>query len=64
VTDRLIEAARGAIYVLGWNIQMMRSGWLKTSNEGHDTTNESISQLMAVVKDLEDALPDQQSVGS
>ena len=56
--DRLVEAARGAIYVLRWQLDMMHSGSLKVNLEGHEATNESFSQLLGVVTDLEAALAD------
>jgi hypothetical protein len=52
----LSEAVELHIRSLEGSLQMLQSGWLRTSNDGHDTTNESISQTMRWIDDLRKAL--------
>jgi hypothetical protein len=52
MVDRLEEV----IESLPGSLEMMQSGWLKTSNEGHDTTSGSVSQTMGWIDELEAAL--------
>lgn len=52
----LSEAVELHIRSLEGSLQMLQSRWLCTSNDGHDTTNESISQTMRWIDDLQKAL--------
>jgi hypothetical protein len=52
----LSEAIELHIRSLEGSLQMLQSRWLRTSNDGHDTTNESISQTMRWIDDLRNAL--------
>jgi hypothetical protein len=52
----LSEAVELHIRGLEGSLQMLQSRWLRTSNDGHDTTNESISQTMRWIDDLRKAL--------
>ena len=52
----LSEAVELHIRSLTGSLQMLQSGWLRTSNDGHDTTGESISQTMRWIDDLRKAL--------
>ena len=56
MSDNLTKAVQGHIRSLRGSLEMMQSGWLKTSNDGHDTTSESISQTMWWIKELQTAL--------
>lgn len=52
----LSEAVELHIRSLEGSLQMLQSRWLRTSNDGHDTTDESISQTMRWIDDLRKAL--------
>lgn len=41
--------------ILEASLQMLQSGCLRTSKNGHDTTNDSISQTMGWIDDLRNA---------
>ena len=56
MADRLEEVLERHIRRLRASLETMQSGWLKTSNDGHDTTNESISQTLGWIDELEAAL--------
>ena len=56
VADRLEEVLELHISKLRNSLELMQTGWLQTSNDGHDTTSESISQTMGWIADLENAL--------
>jgi hypothetical protein len=56
VADRLEEVLELHVRKLRASLELMQTGWLKTSNGGHDTTSESISQTMGWIADLENAL--------
>ena len=62
--DPLAEAVRNAIGVLRWQLNVMQSGWMTTSAEGHDTTGESISQTMELIRELEVALANRDQLGT
>jgi cytidine deaminase len=52
----LSEAVELHIRSLEGSLQMLQSRWLRTSNDVHDTTNESISQTMRWIDNLRQAL--------
>lgn len=52
----LRQAVELHIRSLTGSLQMLQSGWLRTSNDGHDTTDESISQTTRWIDDLRKAL--------
>lgn len=54
--DGLPEVLEIHIRQLQWFLGVMQDRWLTTQSEGHDTTNESISQVMGWIADLESAL--------
>ena len=56
MVDRLEEVIGLHIRSLHGSLEMMQSGSLKTSNDGHDTTIESISQTMRCIDELQVAL--------
>ena len=56
MADRLETVLELHVRKLRSSLELMQTGWLKTSNDGHDTTNESISQTMGWIADLENAL--------
>jgi hypothetical protein len=58
MANRLEEALESHLGSLRGSLEMMQSGWLRTHHNGDDTTNESISQTMRWIDDLERALQD------
>jgi hypothetical protein len=56
MANRLEEALESHLGSLRSSLEMMQSGWLRTHHNGDDTTNESISQTMRWIDDLERAL--------
>lgn len=52
----LSEAVELHIRSLEGSLQMLESRWIRTSHDGHDTTNESISQTRRWIDDLRKAI--------